>query len=45
MITRTLDTCQRSQRLHGHSVSIVNDYADTWDIILPWKKVFKNNKK
>ena len=30
--------CQCSQRLRGHHVSLVNDYADTHEIILLWKK-------
>ena len=26
--------CPRSQQLRGHRVSVVNDYADPWEIIL-----------
>ena len=33
-----LTQCQHSKGLHGHCVSVVNHYADTWEIILLWKK-------
>ena len=44
-------SCLRSQWLREHCVSVVNDYADivveyadTWEIILLWKK-WKTNEK
>ena len=38
------NVCQRSQQLRGHCVSVVNDYADTHDNIILWKKS-KSDKK
>ena len=40
----TVSLCQRSQWLRGHRVSVVNNYADTMQIILPWNK-YKTNEK
>ena len=39
-----MDTCQRSQRLREHHVSVVNDYTDTQEIIQLWKKLKTNEQ-
>ena len=38
------NVCQRSQQLRGHCVSVVNDYADTHDNIILWKKSKSDQK-